>query len=500
MPDLRTNQAVGERLELRLERFPNPLHRRRRWFTLAGGVLPLLFVGYFVARRDHTIFWSQPVAASHQYFQADCQKCHHTPWQPLIRLASTDPAAKSVHDQACHQCHDQRKDDHHVLAMAKGVPDCADCHLEHRAAIRLTDQADATCVKCHQPFETHPQFALLRNWPLDQAPGAGAEATMEQLRQVAKLQPVGDSPAPTSGRWVDKTALKFSHQEHLAPLVAGWKHGTDQTIPAQPTQLTCTDCHQLDANGESMRPIVYESHCRDCHPLRFSSKLERGFSSKLERAAAPDPHDQGHNLPHATPEIVRSVMRERLIAYARRHPEEILSPTSRLPNRQQPRTPTPRQEWEWVEQEQRFLEDAIFRLPKPDGTAHPSNACLKCHESGAATGVTSPGFVIVPPRIPTRWMPHSQFRHDRHLEMQCVACHQATTAEPAVAPGLSATQTLGSTNVQDILMPPKETCQVCHGATSGPPEVFRRARSNCTECHQYHHIHFTKAANERAPR
>jgi len=140
MSDQRTNQAVAERLELQLERFPNPLHRRRRWFTLAGGLLPLILVGIFVARGDHTIFLSQPVAESHQHFQSDCQTCHRTPWQPLIRL--TSPAARSVRDQDCHQYHDQRKHDHNAKAMSKGVPDCAECHQEHRGAIPLTDQAD----------------------------------------------------------------------------------------------------------------------------------------------------------------------------------------------------------------------------------------------------------------------------------------------------------------------------------------------------------------------
>ncbi len=500
MPDLRTNQTVAERLELKLERFPNPLHRRRRWFTSVCGLLPLLFVAVFVARGDHTIFLSQPVAASHQHFQDDCQTCHRTPWQPLVRLVSSDPAVQSVRDQDCHQCHDQRKDDHNALAMAKGVPDCAACHQEHRGAIRLTDQADATCVKCHEPFADHPQFSLLRHWPPDQQPNA--DDTAELLPWlVATFE-------PDSGTWADKTKLKFSHQQHLAPLLSRWKVGTDESDPAKTTQLICADCHKPDANGHYMQPIVYEKHCGDCHPLRFSSKLD--LATELNS------NDRSHSLPHETPEIVHSVMRERLINYARRHPVEVLTSDietpSRLPNRQK-RTPTTKEEWDWVDEELEVLASAIFRTPTssdplPAGTPlagndtslHPSNACLKCHHSSDIavdeTRQTAPGFAIAPPEIPTRWLPHSHFRHDRHLNMKCVDCHRGADGNVAAATTSSTGTQLGTT-VRDILMPPIEMCQTCHGA-SGGSLLKTRARKNCTECHQYHHVDHAKAADGRA--
>lgn len=459
MSDQRTNQTVAERLELQLERFPNPLHRHRRWFTLAGGLVPLLFVGLFMARRDHTIFLSRPVAESHQYFQADCQKCHDTPWQPLMRLASADPAAKSVHDQVCHQCHDQRNDDHN--AWAKDVPRCADCHLEHRGAVRLTNQADASCVKCHAPFEDHPEFALLRSWPQNQKLSDSAKATKKQLMAIAKLEPI-------AGTWKDKTKLKFSHQQHLAPLQTRWNPDADESTSAQLTQLQCADCHKLDVHGETMRPIVFEKHCQDCHPLRFSNKLD----------VASAPNDRGHSLPHETPEFVRGAMRQRLVDYARRHPGTVL-PISRLPNLTSPRTPTPKQEWDWVERQLAALEDAIFRTSATDVAAHRSNACLKCHAAVPVSSDAAPGFAIVPPGIPTRWMPRGQFRHDRHLNMECIQCHQAQ----------------GAKTVQDILLPTQNICQSCHGATRGSLPQVRRARKHCTECHQYHHhVHLDKAS------
>jgi len=474
MPDHRTHQAVAERLELQLSRYPNRLHRYRRWFTIASGILPLLFVGYFVGRGDHTVFLSEPVALSHQHFQADCQTCHHTPWQPVVRLASTDPNATSVHDQTCHQCHDQRKDDHHTLAMAKGVPDCADCHLEHRGATRLTNGADAACVKCHAPFEEHPQFSLLRLWPLEQQPTTRTEALVKELTNIAQLQPIEGDASSASGHWRDKTALKFSHVGHLAPLAARWKPGADSTAPAELTQLNCADCHQPDANGWNMQPIVFEKHCQECHPLRYSGTLDVDNSLALS--------EHRHDLPHASPEIVRGAMRERLIAYARRHPDEVVQPASRLPNRTGAGTPTPKQEWDWVEEQLGALEDAIFRTSPAKGTTQPGNACLKCHETDDASPDAALGLSIRPPNIPTRWMPHSLFRHDRHLHTDCVRCHQANA----------------SSTVEDILLPSKHICQTCHGATQGELPLVRRARKNCTECHQYHHVRHLHAHGAKA--
>jgi len=357
-------------------------------------------------------------------------------------------------------------------------------------------------VKCHEPFADHPQFALLRRWPPDQQLSAGAVAAVK-TSSVASLD-------PSSGTWTDKTQLKFSHQEHLASLIRRWKHGTDEAILALPTQLNCADYHQPDANGQYMQPIVYEKHCRDCHPLRFSSKLDLGDVLNS--------NDQRHDLPHETLEIVHGVMRERLIAYARRHPDEVLTSDadspSRLPNRTS-RTPTPKQEWDWVNEEYRILASAIFRTslpgdnvpssnsePSSERAVPPSNACLKCHEPGslpvAKARRAATGFTIAPPGIPTRWLPHSRFRHDRHLKMGCVDCHQATSGNVLATTATSQASTLLGTTVKDILMPPIGTCQTCHGATGGSP-VKIRTRKNCTECHQFHHVQPAKATDGRAP-
>ncbi len=487
MPDQRTNQTVAERLELRLERFPNPLHRRRRWFTLAGGLLPALLVGFFFARGDHTVFLAGPVAESHQHFQDDCQECHRTPWQPLVRLASADSSARSVRDEDCQQCHAQDKSDHHASALAKGVPDCVACHQEHQGTVRLTRDADRSCVRCHRPFESHPQFALLRSWSLDgdtNAPPttAGVEAKVQTLERIATLVRSGATGATGAANWRDKAALKFSHAGHRSPLVTALRR--EAGGPATP--LGCEDCHQPDADGHYMRPIVFEQHCQSCHPLRFSSKLD------LATATAADNVVQG--LPHEVPEIVRSVMRERLIANAPQSLQAAGSSPDRPPSRLPHKEPTPtKAEWEWVNAELRVLENAIFGEPAEVEKGATSNACLKCHFSaddtsdGSQSRGNSAAFAIVPPRIPSRWMPQSHFRHDRHLHMKCVDCHPGAAAAETTEGDPTGAVALRTNGVPNILMPSIDNCRNCHGADSASDQNVRPARSNCTECHQYHH-------------
>ena len=211
-------------------------------------------------------------------------------------------------------------------------------------------------------------------------------------------------------------------------------------------------------------------------------------------------------------------MRQRLIDYARRNPDDVLTTDidtpSRLPNRQT-HPPTPKQEWDWVEEELRVLASAIFRSPttgepvpsdpslatRDTASTHPSNACLKCHYAGALSVAgdrqSVPGFAIAPPGIPTRWLPHSRFRHDRHLKMECVDCHLGSRGNAAATAASSPGETLVGTTVKDILMPPLQTCQTCHGAAGGSPRKIR-ARNHCTECHQYHHVNHAKAADGRA--
>lgn len=449
MPDLRTNQAVAERLDIQLERRPNLLLRWRRRATILAGLLPLACVAVFALRDDQTPYMSGPVATGHRLFQDDCGKCHQTAWQPVARLIRFDNNVRSVRDADCQTCHVQSPTDHHRLPVEVAAPACAACHQEHRGAKVLAEVSDAFCVHCHgtipQPimrnfaanidsFAAHPEFAVLR------------------------LQKT------------DETQLKFSHAGHLKPLLAPLaSDGVAAGAPRQ-VQLACHDCHQPDAAGQYMRPIVYEDHCSRCHPLRFTGKT-----------------DASQPLPHEDVEIVYGVLRDRLMDYARAHPDEVRgepsSGISRLPNKQNQPSPPARDEWEWVEQELQTLRGDVFFNPLKNG-------CLKCHMAdrppSEVGGLTDLQAWLSPTRIPDRWLPHSHFDHGRHREVACTVCHYGPGTSTAALRTQETPIMLESKVVQDVLMPGIEVCRQCHGSSSASRQGGS-ARSGCIECHVYHH-------------
>ena len=492
MPDPRSNQAVAERLDINLERWPNPLFRRRRWLTLFVGLLPALLVGVYAARNDQTIYHARPVSTGHQLWRNDCGKCHKTPWQPLVRLSTFDNSARSVREQDCRQCHTQRSDDHHKGTAAASYPDCAACHKEHQGQRRLADVADRFCLDCHrdlqqahpgrisfvarlESFELHPPFALHRGWEQDPRAAGGTTddfpGDAHRVRDNVRLE-----ERQGQWQWTDKAKLEFSHRRHLERhLKQADLRPNDETARNEFRKLDCANCHEPDAAGHYMKPIVYEEHCASCHPLKYSSKL-------LGRG-------QDESLPHETAAIVHGVLRDRLTAFARQNPEEVRGTTtgvSRLPNK---RPPTPQEEWEFVEEQLALIETAVFQRPQSDESPR-NNACQKCHEliANQEEHVSPLLFKIAPPQIPQRWLHHSRFRHNRHRELTCVHCHHTQSAEPEILHGQSAAITLESETVKDVLIPSIQICQQCHGTSRGSATAGR-AQSSCVECHQYHDPH-----------
>jgi NAD-dependent dihydropyrimidine dehydrogenase PreA subunit len=459
----------------------------------------VLFVAVYAVRNDQTIYHARPVSTGHQLWRNDCKKCHKTPWQPLVRLTTLDNNVRSVREQDCHQCHLQRSDDHHKVASAESYPDCAACHREHQGNKRLAEVADRFCLDCHRDlstkhagrgsfvagvdsFDLHPSFAIHRTWPedpraTDVAPG-DFPGEAHGARDIVELKELDGK-----WKWVDKVALEFSHKTHLERhLKRLGAQPADENTANELKKLDCADCHQPDAAGDYIKPIVYEDHCASCHPLKFSSKLVGA--------------GQDESVPHEKVEIVRGVLRDRLMENAGQLPNsQATSP--RLPNK---RPRTRQAEWELVEEQLRLIETAVFQKPLADEFPK-NNACQKCHQVERAKGkegqVSPLSFEITPPKIPQRWLPHSRFRHDRHRELTCVYCHHTRSAEQEILQGRLTSITLESETVQDVLMPSMQICQQCHGEQRGSA-VAGRARSGCVECHQYHHEHDSQGAVGRS--
>jgi hypothetical protein len=274
--------------------------------------------------------------------------------------------------------------------------------------------------------------------------------------------------------------------------------------------LGCGDCHQPDADGGYMRPINYEQHCQNCHPLHYGEELFE-FDSELHL---------GGPLPHEAPRIVRDAIRNRLMAWANAHPERITggepSALPRLPHKQAAEALRARDRWEWVDQRLAEVESVVYGKSSDVRFPRFMQGCTYCHfvekeSSGAGDGSGVPlEWTIAPPGIPARWLPHSRFRHDRHDNLQlrgrrleCIDCHYRSAPEQQLTPATTAAgapsqrgevdtssrrpgSIFESDATRDVLLPSIQTCRQCHGGSDR--RVFAgTARSDCVECHDYHH-------------
>ena len=66
-----------------------------------------------------------------------------------------------------------------------------------------------------------------------------------------------------------------------------------------------------------MQPIAYEQDCKKCHPLSVQLVAKKFASGKLEDAVT---RFNKEPAPHREPEIVRGVLRERLLKFVQENP------------------------------------------------------------------------------------------------------------------------------------------------------------------------------------
>ncbi len=465
MPDKRIHKLVAERCELQFNRRPHPLLRWRRWVGWSCFCLAILFLGFKAWRKDQNIYQARPVSLVHQQYQDDCSQCHRVRFQTLRLLLNDDKFVHKVEDSTCGRCHDQAADDHHANVLTGRAFDCFSCHREHSGKYGLARVESSFCVTCHHDLHTdegpskrfvraidsfanHAEFAINRkqgdlNFAVDQS---------HLLRLVAE-------PSPDGRGWIDKSTIHFPHDKHLDPagIMVPASHPLAAREPARAEEkrrplkvLNCDSCHITADDGRYMKPIIYEQHCAECHPLAISTRL--GL------------------MPHEDPELIQGVLRDRLMNYARQHPQVLSQDKgineSRLPN-ERSRTPSTRDVWDWSEEQ----------LTKRPGNEHNSLAkrielaCAYCHTITAIENESRLlPFEIEPTRIPHRWWGHASFRHDRHdvSIMDCTDCHAARA----------------SSSANDILLPRIENCQECHAPSSEGKQSG--AAHDCVECHTYH--------------
>ncbi|AGA29124.1 cytochrome c3 family protein [Singulisphaera acidiphila] len=454
LPSQRDAKAASEYLKslsswLELDYFRRPRRLKRirglvTWTVLIGSTALIAALTWLPGNRQ--IYQAASVSTAHALFNEDCQACHDAKFGTAKRLLSGDNAVRSVTDEACLRCH--AGDTHHMRQVGKTA--CVGCHHEHQGLKAMARVSDGHCTSCHANLESHTDTTK---------PGDADRP----FRDVSTFMG-GPRPHPPfflSEHPKDEGTIRFNHQAHMNPKGLPVAGSLDRKT------LRCTDCHQTDDAGRYMKPIHYQTHCRDCHPLNVQ------ITGTITELAANEEADRFRNEPAAHPngpqegaETVRAIIRDRFIRFAQQFPSVQTERTRAerahpLPGRPKPASDANgRSGADWAELQ---LSEASRLLFEGAG------GCRYCHRVAAESSPEThqlPRFEL--PQIKSRWFPHSVFSHERHRSLDCRQCH-AQSAESRLT--------------SDVLMPTIQSCQQCHnGKTQG-------ARTDCVECHAYHAPH-----------
>ena len=512
MADRRRLKTIASRYDLDVLRHRDPLRLFRSRLSvvfLVGTILAC--VPWLLG--DHRAFESRCVSNAHKSFEQSCSSCHDRRGIPLLRLMTFDNSLTSTSDTKCLACHRESNTDHFLpttkaeeaawknrheilenrLTKLISPLKCAGCHEEHRGQTELAQVSDAQCSNCHlqvngllDASDPNRQRRFELNFAeFSQHAQLGIWRKQDVAHEHRIDGPVHWADDGHADHPVDASKIRFNHHRHLDPsLPAG--NGTT-------TSLDCSDCHQTELNGDYFRPINYQQHCYRCHKLGFPSTDE---------------------LPHADPEIVQGIVLDSLLKNLKNKGDrpaqldEIGGPT-KPPIVPQTRELDPkglpvdavfqdevRAEFQKVKA-QLFDSPPLEKVVANDQVRSPfEKTCTKCHFT-QQDDKGSVGWSVVPTKIPSQWMAHSTFRHDRHFSVDCQTCHTRNggVSERSVLTDFypvikeqqkSSTSIYASVSAQDVLMPRIELCQQCHGhgATSGGRGSVS---DKCVDCHNYHH-------------
>jgi hypothetical protein len=367
---------------------------------------------------------SGPISNAHKLIEADCKKCHAT---PFVR----------VQDKECLACHN-------LTEHAKGIENfsskhanlslrCAECHMEHNGDNALISRDERFCTSCHATmsslkkdatvenvasFDKHPQFRI----SVSDAAGIVRKVSLDDTAQA-----------------IDSSRIKLNHKLHLKKGL----QGSDG-----PVTLECNACHRLNSDFKTIQPISFDTHCRDCHSLGFDERL---------------PYTE---VPHGDAEAVYPAL---FAAYTK---VILLHEDDSLPN---PARDMVRSAPDGIQATTTIsgssVDDVVTSAREAERQLFTKTACFLCHSfsekpEAKQTKINS-HYEIVDPKIPSVWFTAARFSHGAHEEFTCESCHDKTRS---------------STETTDLLLPGKKLCQECH--SSAKKEGF--VRSDCVECHSYH--------------
>jgi len=461
-------------------RRPHYLRRLRLWSFLAAAILSIGAVISYRHWGKDEIFSKGGLSQGHARLAADCRACHADGQTDVLkaRLSSSDgrgsiprlvsavfapksPGKESPHaqapaypgmDQACLKCHPtfglhlpQAADIRLRAVSAELVTvhaeNCFVCHREHQGRTRMALPDEKQCAACHKDLArlSHSRESMpLKNPPVPQT-GENRRLADGVITFIApsevRSNPVAFSDfahghpsfAYEGAGLRDPAELKFNHERHLRPDLAG---------TPQNRGLTCTDCHTPGPDGAFKQPIRFEDHCQQCHSLQLLPSLP-----KLR-------------IPHGDAEKVRWFLASVRIPIENALRAEGVTEPGDLARRADAEMDALRLRGlrTLAELEQRVFFEGD---PKDDpdnrrmraGNAKFLTECAKCHTVGPATVDRAPE--VKPPNMAMRWIQRGAFTHQPHQHMSCVDCHGAA---------------LKSKLTSDILMPSQKSCAECHRA------------------------------------
>jgi predicted CXXCH cytochrome family protein len=452
--------------------------RRRRlfrgWWAWLAGVAgaALLCLVALVGANGYRTFQAGPLTTAHAMFNNDCSLCHQDNGATLVRLVRGERVG-SVPDHACLKCHAGAPHNSPHAEMGR----CVRCHKEHRGHDALVRIADPQCVRCHAELQRQD--------------GSSSEKTPFATRVTAFTS--GEHPPFrrwSSGNEVDPGSLKFDHAVHLAPrgvmtidekqlekqradLLAKKVDPDRAARPWKPKKLECSTCHTMDDSGRSMRPISFEKHCQECHPLGVQIVGPWTDPALKEQVWQFGRRRLHHPTGTEKPDLVYGELREALTRFIAAPRSDAFLSVEKGPPPGIDRAPIPEQElrrekeFAWVDRYTRQTAEVLF---------NGGGGCGYCHTVAAPADVkrlTAP--VLKPTNVLTRWWEHAYFKHDSHRMLACTECHDAKTSSKA----------------SDVLLPGIATCLKCHDTKQ------RKARADCVECHAYHDPKEQRAAREK---
>ncbi len=509
---MRSSRELSRRVDLHAHERPNAARRASWWLAFWAGSASLMWVCLLFARGDNRPYQAGPVTTPHRLIENDCAKCHTT-WTPLERLVGLRDDVHSTDNHKCDACH--RVAEHHANQVpAHKDISCAACHQEHEGSEMLIRPSNRHCIACHTDLKTthgpsetfakratrfdepdgHPEFAFKRFCDACDEISSCIDAIgpKHPARSVMQFM---QRPGDEKPHWQDRGRVRFNHAAHLkAEYDKDGKPvygliGKDRKFVDY--SRSCEACHEPDNDRHFMKPIHFERHCQECHPLLFDND-----------------RFPGQSVPHETPDVVRGFLTEMYTMRTLRG-ELLPQPATDQPNQLALRPVPGHRDFGKLTKDQAkiVLDDVAAAEELAQQHKHSlfgyeaSGGCRYCHQleplvEKAPTSLAN--WRVVPPNIPERWLLDATFHHGSHRMLDCTACHADAGK---------------SKSTGDVLIPSIAVCRTCHsespgqgaGAVAGQiadgqgqraegqgslrellSRTMQGARFDCVECHRYH--------------